>query len=455
MYTAFKCRRAEVFDNHLLRLTIDQVKEMTGADYVIGGWVFNNHRSSRDYLKPCNWVKINGQVISQDDLHEWRICCGYHQPPVMSVATTAPYILSGVPILKDGARLRRDLTPDVARPAERQAVYWLADGRVGLWCSKVILTREQLQDKLLALGAVSAIMLDGGGSVQGRGPGLHVASGRLLSNFLLFWEDNDKEDKPLDKKFTVCLDAGHSASNRYNKAPDGSYYEHEFALDLSQRIKALLDPAGVQVIETRPDGGDVSLGERCRIANTAKADLFVSLHSNATAQTKPNGWADPRGLEVYVYSKEGRAARAAKAIVQHMDDFGVVLRRYPVAENPSLYVLKHTSCPAVLIEHGFHTNQADVSLLRQNSYRQMLAIADAQGILDYLGVDYKVPGISAPEKPEPKPEPPKEPTEMERAVKWAQESGILLGNAQGDLMLDQPVTRGQMCVMLYRAMGQK
>lgn len=102
----------------------------------------------------------------------------------------------------------------------------------------------------------------------------------------------------MGKTVTVCLDAGHSSSNKYNKSPDGSFYEHEFALDMALRIKPLLEEGGVRVIFTRPDGRDVSLGERCRICNSHNADLFVSLHSNATAQTKDGGWADPRGLDM-------------------------------------------------------------------------------------------------------------------------------------------------------------
>ena len=91
----------------------------------------------------------------------------------------------------------------------------------------------------------------------------------------------------MEIKKNVCLDAGHSAANRVNKSPDGTYFEHEFALDMAKRIKAHLERHGVEVTETRPDGGDVSLGARCRISNAAKPDLFVSLHSNATGTLCP------------------------------------------------------------------------------------------------------------------------------------------------------------------------
>ena len=41
-------------------------------------------------------------------------------------------------------------------------------------------------------------------------------------------------------------------------------------------------------------------------------------------------------------------------------------------------------------------------------------------------------------------------TDFERAIQWVRENGIMLGNTDGDMMLDQPVTRKQFAVMLYR-----
>ena len=96
--------------------------------------------------------------------------------------------LSGVPLLKAGAKLHRNLTPDVARSAARTAVGWLNNGKVVLWCDKSSLTREQLQNKLLGLGVVDALMLDGGGSTQGIFPGGKVISSRKVPTLLLFWE---------------------------------------------------------------------------------------------------------------------------------------------------------------------------------------------------------------------------------------------------------------------------
>ena len=189
----------------------------------------------------------------------------------------------------------------------------------------------------------------------------------------------------------VCLDAGHSASNRANKSPDGTYYEHEFTLDMAKRIKAHLERHGVAVTETRQDGQDVSLGARCGISNGLKPDLFVSLHSNATGSlsTGPDGWGSARGWECYVYGLSSDGYRAARAILAQVQGTASVIRSTPIRERPGLYILAHTNAPTVLIEHGFHTSREDVQRLKDPAYRETLAAAEARGILDYLGIPWQ------------------------------------------------------------------
>ena len=242
----------------------------------------------------------------------------------------------------------------------------------------------------------------------------------------------------MEESKTVVLDAGHDASNLANKSPDGSYYEHEFALDMARRIRDHLRRCGVTVTETRPDGAAVSLAERCAVANNIDGlDLFVSLHSNAAGGS---GWSSARGWSAYVYGAGGEREQAAQAILARVRETGTAVRSAPIVYAPSLYVLKHTAAPSVLIEHAFHTNQEDVANLKDSAWRATVAEAEARGITDYLGVAW----VS---------ETPQEPvvaSEAERAVAWITESGIMQGDAAGDLMLDQPLTRRQYAVMEYR-----
>lgn len=199
MVDVIQVSRAAVFHN-TGRLTLAQIKAQTGCSHIINGYLFNNKPKSKDYFKPNGWLVIDGEVISKDQYHDWGFGCGPTGAPAMTTDRTKSF-LSGIPILKDGQKLARNLTPDVARSAERTAVGWLEDGRVLLWCDKTKLTREQLQLRLLERGCKDAIMLDGGGSTQGIFPDGKVYSSRKVATLLLFWEQKEdcepKGDKPM------------------------------------------------------------------------------------------------------------------------------------------------------------------------------------------------------------------------------------------------------------------
>lgn len=424
MTSSFKCKKAAVFHN-TGRLTLQEIREITGATHLVNGYFFNNKIGDKDYFKPNGWLVIDGEVISKSTFHDWGLGIDKDGKPVMTTDRSGTF-LDGVPILKDGKRLERNLTPDVKAPSDRTAIGWTKDGQILLLCKKGDMTREKLQDELLKLGCADALMMDGGGSTQGIFPGGELKSSRKVATVILFWEEENMSKK-------VCLDAGHDASNKANASPDKRFYEHEFALDMAKRMGAILKAHGVEVTYTRKAGEEVSLAERCKIANNVKdLDLFVSLHSNAAATTE---WSGARGWEAYVFMLKGNGYEAAKAIEKRVKARGTQMR-VPAIKTNSLYVIRNTKAPAVLIEHGFHTNTLDVELMESDAWRQDMAKKQAFGILDYLGI-------------EPMETDTKEPTEQELAVEWITKKGLMKGD-NGDLMLDKPLTREQFAVMLYR-----
>lgn len=184
MTDVFACAKAQIYHN-TGKLTPAQIQAKTGCTHIINGYLFNSS------FQPVGWTVIDGKIISKDQYQDWGICIGMDGKPVISTDRSRSF-LSGVPILKAGAKIYRGLTPDVARSAARTAVGWLPNGKVLLWCDKTALTREQLQNKLLALGAYDALMMDGGGSTQGIFPKGKVTSTRKVPTLLLFWEESAK-----------------------------------------------------------------------------------------------------------------------------------------------------------------------------------------------------------------------------------------------------------------------
>ena len=189
MVDIFDCAKAQIYHN-TGKLTPAQIKAKTGCTHIINGYLFNGK------FQPVGWTVIDGKVISRDKYQDWGVAIGNDGKPQMLTDRGGSF-LSGVPILKAGAKLYRGLTADVARPAARTAVGWMPNGKVCLWCDKTSLTRGQLQNKLLGLGVSDALMLDGGGSTQGIFPQGTVASTRKVPTLLLLWQvETTKTEDP-------------------------------------------------------------------------------------------------------------------------------------------------------------------------------------------------------------------------------------------------------------------
>ena len=355
------------------RKSLAAIRAETGADYLLNGTLYD----MVSFLTVCH-LKADGEVFCRPAYsvagYAWDR--GEDLSMVALPDEARQNYIACTPLIVGGKRVGK-LTYDLGQGGKRgRSAMGIKDGRLALYCTRdggtMARTPEQLRDDLLAAGWESAIMLDGGGSSQCDFAGQQVESGRAVHDLILVYLK--KEGNTVSETKTVVLDAGHDASNLANRSPDGTYYEHEFCLDMAKRMSAHLRRCGVTVVETRPDGTAVSLAERCAMANAIQdLDLFVSLHSNAAGSS---GWSSARG----------EREQAAQAILARVRETGTAVRSAPVVYDPALYVLKHTAAPAVLIEHAFHTNEADVENLKSDVWRAAMAEAQARGIADYLGV---------------------------------------------------------------------
>ena len=187
-----------------------------------------------------------------------------------------------------------------------------------------------------------------------------------------------------DGQLVVCIDPGHGLTTGGKRSPDGSLREYEFNRDVAYRLKALLEARGVTCIMTvaQDDQTDPSLATRVAIANNAgNVDLFVSIHANAFG----DGWNSANGWEVYTYQSGGIAEMAAKAVEQATIDSGAGLKNRG-CKTANFYVIKNTTMPAILIEHGFYTNLEECEKLKSDSFRDILAQADANGIMNFFSL---------------------------------------------------------------------
>ena len=225
----------------------------------------------------------------------------------------------------------------------------------------------------------------------------------------------------------IVIDPGHGGHDP--GAQVRGLTEADLVLDLALRLeKLLVKEPGVEVMLTRRTNAYVSLEERTAMANRAAADLFLSIHANASAN------AGVRGFETYFLNfatnseAEAIAAREnaassktmsnlpdiVKAIalnnkINESRDFAAMvqssmaerLRRVDrsaknlgVKQAPFM-VLIGATMPSVLAEVSFLTNRQEATLLRTQTFRQQLAEALFNGVMKYQRSLKKVPTIAA------------------------------------------------------------
>lgn len=187
----------------------------------------------------------------------------------------------------------------------------------------------------------------------------------------------------------IAIDDGHGMETAGKRTPafsDGSVMrENEFNRAVVAYLHDELIRNGFSVVLTSPEDTDTAYATRVQRANEAHADYFVSVHANAFG----NGWNDANGVESFVHALNDAKTTSLARCVQHELVRETGLRDRGVKENPTLYVLRKTTMPAVLCECGFMTNVIEAKLLKSDAYRKKCAVAICRGICSYTGKVYQ------------------------------------------------------------------
>jgi N-acetylmuramoyl-L-alanine amidase len=216
---------------------------------------------------------------------------------------------------------------------------------------------------------------------------------------------------------TIIIDPGHGGEDTGAIGQKG-LTESEIVLDVSIRVTNLLrENLHKLVIMTRETDIFIPLKDRTELANNKKADLFVSIHANASPRRAAHG------IETYLFGRAtdeqslAVAARENATDIKSAQGFDEVilndlLRDFVLNESLELahytqnafverlipsyptvslgvkkapfYVLAHTKMPAILAEISFVSNKVEEQRLGQKSYRQTIAESIFQGIKEYI-----------------------------------------------------------------------
>jgi N-acetylmuramoyl-L-alanine amidase len=175
-----------------------------------------------------------------------------------------------------------------------------------------------------------------------------------------------------------------SASTQKENIGVGEYgTEQDRMMQLSDRVAYWLKTQKIEVFRNQPNW---SLEQTVKDCNSLACEIFIDNHTNA-------GSPQAQGTEVYYCYGSNKGMSLASYVYNHIaplspgEDRGIMPDTALYASG--LYVLRNTQPPAILIEHIFHTNLAEVNdfILRMDEY----AKAEAKAVVVYFGESWAEP----------------------------------------------------------------
>ncbi|MBM3462082.1 MAG: N-acetylmuramoyl-L-alanine amidase [Armatimonadetes bacterium] len=183
----------------------------------------------------------------------------------------------------------------------------------------------------------------------------------------------------------IVIDPGHGGPDAGAIGPAGTR-EKDVTLAISHRLRDYLEARGAEVRLTRATDRSVArpdappneeLQARCDVANALNADVFVSIHANASQSSRASG------MEVYHARRAGTAARRL-ARVEHDRLAGSLPVPARGVKAADFYVLTETHMPSVLVEVAFLTNPDEERLLANPEMQEAAAHALGAGLEEYF-----------------------------------------------------------------------
>ncbi|HEX9007198.1 MAG TPA: N-acetylmuramoyl-L-alanine amidase [Bacteroidota bacterium] len=196
----------------------------------------------------------------------------------------------------------------------------------------------------------------------------------------------------------IFLDPGHGGDDRVNRGPAGEAIEADVNLRVALALRDYLRGAGVTVFMSRMKDTTIDLRERVRLAVASGAEMFISMHHNATG----TGDNVTNYSSVYYHSKDGMKGYhpanhdLARYIERDMayamrnapppfsTTFDGTLSDYDIYPNAGFAVLRDNPLPAVLIEASFFTHPPEERRLAAEDFNSIEAWGIFLGITKYF-----------------------------------------------------------------------
>lgn len=189
-------------------------------------------------------------------------------------------------------------------------------------------------------------------------------SGKLCISFI---DPHDLYDK------IIVIDAGHGG--KMTGAVKRGVEEKRLNLEIVKQIKAIFDEVDekqIKVYYTRLDDTNPSLMERVNMANKVDADLFISIHNNASA----SGWFTSEKGTMVLYNPLDTNVKSSKLFAQFCVEqvsASTGSKNRGLVDGEYIYIVRSSQVPVALIEVGYMTNYEELHNLGDLEYQKKIA----------------------------------------------------------------------------------
>jgi N-acetylmuramoyl-L-alanine amidase len=184
--------------------------------------------------------------------------------------------------------------------------------------------------------------------------------------------------RPNNGRVLVMIDPGHGGRDPGAINAEG-LREVDVIMPIAKRVSDILAKQGIAVKMTRNGDDYVGLDDRVAISRDAGASLFVSIHANSI-----DGRPDVNGLELYHYNLGQSFAETVHSnVLDYVNKNGFYLADRRV-RSARFLVLRKSAIPAILVETGYLTSEAEAARLRRDDYQRVMAEGIAKGIVQYI-----------------------------------------------------------------------
>lgn len=186
----------------------------------------------------------------------------------------------------------------------------------------------------------------------------------------------------------VVIDAGHGGMDEGTSSLDKKYEEKTYSLMIVKKLKkklgTLFKDKSVKVYYTRMADMNLSKADRVALANKLHADIFISVHCNASE----TGEHYIHGLEtLYANVPLQYGSLTSKKLAQIMLDEladATSLEKRGIIDREGLYILRNSRVPATIVETGYMTNSEDMDFMQSEKGADLIVKGLYKGILKAL-----------------------------------------------------------------------